>query len=286
MIDDFFPVLREVVAELADTMLFIQIEPGEEGMEPCDLAVNHSSIVGFSGALRGSLRLAGPDSTVLKLAGALLGDVPEKLDADASDAFAELANMIGGGVKNHLESRLGPIRMSPPVVISGEGHGVTREKDFACLSHQFKLDGELFFVETFISEEEPDKAALAEETASSDHWNNGSAEDISDTIEKALAPGIREVIRESTSETVGELVREALPRVAEGLVREEIERIKREGDDGLSEASLAKAVESAFTPQVTEIAQTTAREMTRDLLPGIAEKLVQDEIRRIKVEAG
>lgn len=41
------------------------------------------------------------------------------LDEDVLDAVSEIANMIVGSVKNMLETRLGPMGLSTPMIVSG-----------------------------------------------------------------------------------------------------------------------------------------------------------------------
>ncbi|MBF0157344.1 MAG: chemotaxis protein CheX [Magnetococcales bacterium] len=148
MPDRLLAALREAVQEIAETMLFMEIVPSGQGEGPCPLeSVFGSAIVGFSGGIEGSLRLAGPLPSILKLAGALAGEEREALDPELEDAFSELANMVAGGVQTRLETTLGSIAITPPVFISGEGHQVESKPGFTRVFQSFQLDENPLFAE-------------------------------------------------------------------------------------------------------------------------------------------
>ncbi|MBF0609942.1 MAG: chemotaxis protein CheX, partial [Magnetococcales bacterium] len=128
MQDKFLQAIRDAIQEIAETMLFVEIIPGESEHARCSLGADVSAVIGYSSSLKGSMRLAGPQKTVLKLAAALLGEERDVLDKEMEDAFSELANMIAGGVQTRVEGELGMIRMSPPVVISGKNHQVSSDR--------------------------------------------------------------------------------------------------------------------------------------------------------------
>ncbi|MEO5377568.1 MAG: chemotaxis protein CheX [Magnetococcus sp. DMHC-6] len=139
--------MQESVAELAKTMLGVEISPKKNWLEACHIEADASAIIGFSGALQGNLRLAGIENSVIKLAETLLGEPRDTLDEDIQDAFCELANMITGGVQRRIETNIGHIFITPPVFISGKGHRVTGEHGYQCVSQLFDLDDAMFFVE-------------------------------------------------------------------------------------------------------------------------------------------
>ncbi|MBF0284730.1 MAG: chemotaxis protein CheX [Magnetococcales bacterium] len=236
--------LREAIQEIAETMLFVEITPKQYDDQRCTLGADTSAVIGYSGALKGSMRLAGPLPSVMKLAGALLGEERDTLDKEMEDAFSEMANMIAGGVQTRLEGTVGTIRMSPPVVISGKNHQVSSDHSFQCVSHQFELDGEPFFTEVFYAfgdhpVDDPQKYGFSLAVPMP---RMPGMESVSDEAEAAsalavdgaqLAAAVREAFAREiegwAQETARDLVRKLLPDLAERLVREEIERIKREG---------------------------------------------------------
>ncbi|OSM04812.1 chemotaxis protein CheX [Magnetofaba australis] len=149
MPETFLDAVRGAVQEIAETMLFLEIEAKESSHGKSEMPVDVSAILGYSGGLRGSVSLSGPESSVLKLASALLGEEREAFDAEMEDAYSELANMIAGGVQSRLESVFGSIKLSTPVIIRGKNHTVTSDHAFECVNHAFALEGDGFCVNVF-----------------------------------------------------------------------------------------------------------------------------------------
>lgn len=245
MADNIINALKEAVQEIAETMLGVEIQEVSAATERCTMGADSSAVIGYSGALRGSLRLAGPMTAVLKLAATLVGEERPTLDKEMEDAFAELSNMIAGGVQSRLEADIGMIRMSPPVVISGKNHQVSSDRSFSCISVQFELEGIPFFTEVFYTIEHVAKdketqgkygfsLAVPMPHAAGFGGEEGEGETRSQPVDGAvLAHAVKEAfskeIGEWSQEVTREMVKRLLPELAERLVREEIERIKREG---------------------------------------------------------
>lgn len=255
MQDKFLHAMKEAIQEIAETMLFVDIIPGLTEYARCTVGADVSAVIGYSSALKGSMRLAGPQATVLKLAAALLGEERDTLDKEMEDGFSELANMIAGGVQTRVEGDLGTIRMSPPVVISGKNHQVSSDRSFICVSHQFELDGMPFFTELYYSQEKlADKsedegkdrrygfslslpiAAMSmggeEETLAAPQTTDPPLKTIpldTDAFAAAVRAAFTRQVEGWSREITQEMVRQMLPNMAEKLVRMEIERIKREG---------------------------------------------------------
>ncbi|NGZ26566.1 MAG: hypothetical protein G8345_06730 [Magnetococcales bacterium] len=255
MQDKFLQAIRDAIQEIAETMLFVEIIPGESEHARCSLGADVSAVIGYSSSLKGSMRLAGPQKTVLKLAAALLGEERDVLDKEMEDAFSELANMIAGGVQTRVEGELGMIRMSPPVVISGKNHQVSSDRSFICVSHQFDLDGDPFFTELYYSQEK------AEEKGSEDKNRRYG---FSLTLPLPGFPGDgNEDLSAFAPQSEDEEVPKSIPLDTEAFVT---------------------AVKAAFAKQMEGWSKEVTQEMVRHMLPALAEKLVRQEIERIKRE--
>lgn len=247
----FLDTMTEAILEIAETMLFVEIGQGEPQMTKSTLPGDMSSVIGYSGALKGSLRLGGQTPAVLKLAGALLGEERDEVDKEMEDAFSEMANMVAGGVQTRLLDSFGDIRMSPPVIISGPNHEVTSDRSFDCVSKDFQLDGETFFIEIYYSHDSLPTGAPGEGEDDSDAAFGfslmGQGDDESGETPAPAAPaevseqqvlaavegalgdrldGAGEQFQEMGREIAREMIRELLPEIAERVVREEIEKIK------------------------------------------------------------
>lgn len=265
MLDKCIEALREAIQEIAETMLFVEILPVEATKTRSTHSADVSAVIGYSSALKGSMRLAGPEPSVRKLAGALLGEERDMMDKEMEDAFSEMANMIAGGVQTRLEGLglfNGHIRMSPPVIISGQNHQVSSDRSFRCASHTFEMEGESFFAEIYYSEDSmnannddddeetkygfslsiPMPASATPKADSSAHTEDGLADDEAtaeikevkvEVEEEALREALKKVCQEKiermAQNTTSDMVREMLPELAEKMVREEIERIKNAG---------------------------------------------------------
>lgn len=142
---------REAVEEIASAMLFVTIVPTSSAANGAETVADVSAIVGLSGGLKGGARLASPLETVTALASALIGEDVHELNAESEDAFGELANMITGGIQTRLAGELGNINLSPPVVITGNGHRARGYSGDRIARTEFELEGKPFFVEVFYS---------------------------------------------------------------------------------------------------------------------------------------
>ncbi|OSM04813.1 chemotaxis protein CheX [Magnetofaba australis] len=233
--ESFLIPLREAVQEIAETMLFVGVEPGPSDDESRHRKADFSAVVGYSGSIKGSMRLAAPDGGARELAGALLGEERESMDDEMQDAYAEMANMIAGGLQSRLEESIGHISLTPPVFIDGTGHSVRSDHSFACCSQDFTLEsGETFLCEVYYRLEELEQSEVAqfglavvdqEDAGDTAQGAGMSEEQIKDAVREALAQKLNEILTDESRQQV----RAALPDVAEKLIREEIERIEKEG---------------------------------------------------------
>ncbi|MEO5365399.1 MAG: chemotaxis protein CheX [Magnetococcus sp. WYHC-3] len=299
----------EAIVEIAETMLFLEVTPGDAIEGVCDLQADYSAVVGYSNALRGSLRLAGPSDTVCRLAGALLGEPRESMDLEMNDAFAEVANMIAGGVQSRVEEELGPIRLSPPVIISGQNHHVATDHTLVCLSQTFELEGGAFFTELYFSMKELGRVEVQE----SGNWQGlavvlphvtgfelpgaeaaaPSQEQVEQTLARLLQEG---ALADLARGVTREVVTQALPGVAGGLIEAEMQRLRGElaGETAetpaaagtspwaLSDAELDALVRQAFAAPLERAARDLARQAVRQSLPRVAEAVIQEELARLQ----
>jgi chemotaxis protein CheX len=149
MTEQLVAALREAVEEIATTALFLEITPGTAAPQRCEMATDYTAVVAYSGSMEGSLCLSGSVAAVVTLAAALLGEERSAMDDELYDAFSELCNMVAGGVQTRMETDVGPIQMSTPVMIAGQGHHVFGDQKTLCLHHPFTVGQHPFFVEIF-----------------------------------------------------------------------------------------------------------------------------------------
>ena len=82
------------------------------------------SLIGMSGALRGTVALILPLTTATSLVGRFVGAPMADDDPELTDAVAELVNIVAGSAKAKLNSDQKPINLSIPNVIRGKGQTV------------------------------------------------------------------------------------------------------------------------------------------------------------------
>ncbi|MBF0605038.1 MAG: hypothetical protein HQL07_15280 [Nitrospirae bacterium] len=87
---------------------------------------------------------------------------------------------------------------------------------------------------------------------------------------------------ESTRAVLRQWVRGMLPQIAEPLIQEEIARLREEELGRVDPKLLAEAVRDWLEPRMESMARRTIRDMVEEALPGIAEPLIKEEIRRIR----
>ena len=147
--EQFFAHMQETIQEIAEAMLSVKIVAGDSQQRHFSLPVDFIATISFSQGLRGGLCLAAPKKTALKLAEALLMEERQNMDAEMKDAFGELANMAAGGVQMRVESLLGSIAVTPPIVASGGNLRTYYGATFSCVSQYFELEGLSFVTEIF-----------------------------------------------------------------------------------------------------------------------------------------
>ncbi|MBF0182201.1 MAG: hypothetical protein HQM03_19470 [Magnetococcales bacterium] len=86
----------------------------------------------------------------------------------------------------------------------------------------------------------------------------------------------------SAKEALREWMRTLLPEIARKVIDEEIQRIRAEEMALPQGEELSRLIREAFTPRVEHIAREMIRDMARDALPVAAERLVREEIEKIK----
>lgn len=127
LIQDF---MWDSIKETFETMIFLPIEKTEEPGGESD----HTSLIctiTFTGPLQGSFSMMGALPTVEKIARAMLmleADDPME-DADTSDAFGEVVNIVLGGIKAKLNDIAPDIQISIPSSTKGKEIGPLQGKD-------------------------------------------------------------------------------------------------------------------------------------------------------------
>ncbi len=83
------------------------------------------ALIGFSGAVRGTVGLALPSATCSAMVARLLGDAADSSDETINDTIGELVNIVAGSAKAKMSSKVNQtLDLSLPVVFSGDNYEV------------------------------------------------------------------------------------------------------------------------------------------------------------------
>jgi len=126
-INPFITALLNVLGTMAQTTL----KPGKPKKKSDEVARGDvSGLIGMVGPqIKGSLSITFEESLALEIMQRMLGEKPDKINAEVTDMVGEITNMICGGAKNDLGESGYDFAMATPVVVSGKGHTITHQVD-------------------------------------------------------------------------------------------------------------------------------------------------------------
>lgn len=129
------------------TMVMMELEDSYPLNEP--VTKFHCSVtgmVGLAGTYTGILSIHCPQPLALRITSNMLGMDVDEIGEDVNDALGEIANMLGGSVKQVLSKGGLDINLSIPTVISGEEYTVNAMSDSDCIIVPFITEGQQFLV--------------------------------------------------------------------------------------------------------------------------------------------
>ncbi len=133
--------------EVFSTMVMMELEDSFPLTEPVTrFKCSITGMVGLAGTYSGILSIHCPHQFALRITSNMLGIDIADAGEDVNDALGELANMLGGYVKQLLSKGGLDINLSIPTVISGEEYTVNFMSDSDCVSIPFSNDGERFLI--------------------------------------------------------------------------------------------------------------------------------------------
>lgn len=158
MNEELSDAIMESVQDIFHGFLALELCPGEENgpvgqtdhkMVEALVALHETSmVVGFTGALRGGVRIETSTLTALNLAGALAGKSFESLSGNVLDILGELVDLVAGGLCTRLSS-YGQIHLTPPIVVVGSQYTLNNSRIFSRVRQFFQVNGDNFFVECY-----------------------------------------------------------------------------------------------------------------------------------------
>lgn len=133
--------------EVFKTMVMMELEDHYPLSEPVSrLHCSITGMVGLAGKYSGILSIHCPQTLALSITSNMLGMDVDEVGEDVNDALGEIANMLGGHVKQVLSKGGLDLNLSIPTVISGENYSVNCMADKDCVIIPFSWNGDRFLV--------------------------------------------------------------------------------------------------------------------------------------------
>lgn len=137
----------EATKDVFNTMVMLELKDSYPLQEP--VTKFHCSVtgmVGLAGTYTGILSIHCPQPFALRITSNMLGLDIAEVGEDVNDALGEIANMLGGYVKQILSKGGLDINLSIPTVISGEEYTINAMSEKDCVIIPFTNEGERFLV--------------------------------------------------------------------------------------------------------------------------------------------
>ena len=118
--EQVYEALRESTAVVFSTMLNSEVSAGEPCLENDPPPLNGvMALLGFTGEWVGTGLFYCQEKLACKLSSLMLMSEITEITNEVLDGLGELANMVLGNFKDHLEPVAGPLALSIPTVVYG-----------------------------------------------------------------------------------------------------------------------------------------------------------------------
>jgi chemotaxis protein CheX len=145
----------DATQEVFSTMIMMDAADDYPLQEPINrFQCSITGMVGFAGTYSGVISIHCPVSLALRITSSMLGMECDEVNEDLNDAIGEIANMLGGSVKQVLSKGGLDVKLSIPTVISGEDYTVNSLSDMDCVVIPFKIDDDRFLVGLTLKKED------------------------------------------------------------------------------------------------------------------------------------
>jgi chemotaxis protein CheX len=145
--EDLASYVINATKEVFNTMVMLTLEDSYPLKEPVtSFHCSVTGMVGLAGTYTGILSIHCPRSFAMRITSNMLGMDVDDVGEDVNDALGEIANMLGGYVKQILSKGGLDINLSIPTVIAGEDYTVNSMSDSDCVIIPFTNENERFLV--------------------------------------------------------------------------------------------------------------------------------------------
>ncbi|MCY2985538.1 MAG: chemotaxis protein CheX [Planctomycetota bacterium] len=104
-----------------------------------------SGIIGLAGAIEGTIVVSLDKEVAFAAAETFIGERPDSINGDILDLVGELANMIGGGAKDRLNTP--GVILGLPTTVSGNDYRISFKPDVEIETVQFKSPSGSFTIQ-------------------------------------------------------------------------------------------------------------------------------------------
>jgi len=133
--------------EIFSTMVMMELEDSYPLSEPVTrFQSSITGMVGLVGTYTGLLSIHCPHKFALRITSNMLGVAVTEVGEDVNDALGEIANMLGGYIKQIFSKGGLDMNLSIPTVIAGEEYTINFMADTDCVSIPFANGDERFLV--------------------------------------------------------------------------------------------------------------------------------------------
>jgi len=145
----------DATKEVFSTMVMMEITDEFPLKEPVSrFKCSITGMVGFAGTYSGVISIHCPVALALKITSNMLGLDCDEVNEDLNDAIGEIANMLGGSVKQVLSKGGMDVKLSIPTVISGEDYTVNSLSDNDCVVVPFTVEEHTLLVGITLKKED------------------------------------------------------------------------------------------------------------------------------------
>lgn len=145
----------DATKEVFSTMVMMDVLDDFPLKEPVSrFKCSITGMVGFAGTYSGVISIHCPVALALKVTSNMLGIECDEINEDLNDAIGEIANMLGGSVKQVLSKGGLDVKLSIPTVISGEDYTVNSLSDNDCVVVPFTAEGMTLLVGLTLKKED------------------------------------------------------------------------------------------------------------------------------------
>ncbi|MDD5169593.1 MAG: chemotaxis protein CheX [Syntrophales bacterium] len=147
--------------EVLKKMAFVDAFAGKPYTKQDSIACGDvSGIIGITGGAVGSLAISFTESSILAIAGTMLGETYKDVCRDIFDTVGEITNMISGVARTYMEREGLTVYAAIPTVVYGSNHVIMHILKSPSIVIPFSTKYGQFFVDVCIKVQDPAEIAM------------------------------------------------------------------------------------------------------------------------------